>query len=90
MSGQDRYHSRALLLIVIYKCFEAFLLSMTAIASIFVMSNRQELAEFSSSYILTTKFLIIEWLVNRLLAIDPSTLKFSGIVAGVYALVTVI
>jgi uncharacterized membrane protein (DUF2068 family) len=40
--------------------------------------------------VLKTKFLIIEWLVNKLIAIDPSKLKLSGIVAGVYALVTAI
>lgn len=33
---------------------------------------------------------IIEWLVNKLITIDPSKLKLSGIVAGAYALVTAI
>jgi uncharacterized membrane protein (DUF2068 family) len=52
------------------------------------MKNHEELAEFSNSYLLKTKFFIIEWLVNKLIAIDPSKLKLSGIVAGTYALVT--
>ena len=80
----------ALRLIVFYKCFVATLLFITAIAAIFVMKNHEDLAEFSSSYLLSTKLFIIKWLVNKLLTIDPNSLKLSGIVAGVYALVTAI
>lgn len=80
----------ALRLIVLYKCFEATLLLITAIAAIFVMKNQEDLAEFSSSYLLTTKFSIVKWLANKLLTIDSNSLKLSGIVAGVYALVTAI
>ena len=80
----------ALRLIVLYKCFVATLLFITAIAAIFVMKNHEDLAEFSSSYLLSTKLFIIKWLVNKLLTIDLNSLKLSGIVAGVYALVTAI
>ena len=80
----------ALRLIVFYKCFVATLLFITAIAAIFVTKNHEELTEFSSSYLLSTKLFIIKWLVNKLLAIDSNSLKLSGIVAGVYALVTAI
>jgi uncharacterized membrane protein (DUF2068 family) len=52
------------------------------------MKNHQELAEFSNSYMLTTKFFLIEWLVHKLMTIDPTKLKLSGIIAGIYALVT--
>jgi uncharacterized membrane protein (DUF2068 family) len=86
----NKQRPTALLSIVIYKCFEATLLFITAISSIFVMKNHQELVEFSNSYMLKAKLSIIEWLVNQLVNIDPSKLKFSGIVAGVYALVTAI
>lgn len=85
-----RQRPTALRLIVFYKCFEAALFLVTAIAAIFVMKNHAELAEFSSSYLLTTKFFIVKWLANKLLTIDPNSLKLSGIVAGVYALVTAI
>lgn len=78
----------ALLAIIIYKCFVIALMSVTAVASIFLMKNHQELVEFSSLYVLRTKLFIIEWVLNKLIAIDPSKLKLSGIVAGVYALVT--
>ena len=84
----SKQRSPALLAIIFYKCFVVVLLSITSIASIFVMKNHEELAEFSNSYMLKTKFFIIEWLVSKLIAIDPSKLKLSGIIAGVYALVT--
>ncbi len=80
----------ALLAIVFYKCFVVALMSTTAIGSIFLMKNHQELVEFSTSYVLKTKFFIIEWVLDKLIAIDPSKLKLGGIVAGVYALVTAI
>jgi uncharacterized membrane protein (DUF2068 family) len=86
----NRQRPTALLTIVLYKCFEALLLAITAIASIFALKNHQELVDFSKVYVLKTKFFIIEWLVNQLIAIEPSKLKLSGIVAGVYALVTAI
>lgn len=85
-----RQRPTALRLIVLYKCFEATLLLITAIATIFVLKNHEDLAEISSSYLLTTKFFIIKWLANKFLTIDPNSLKLSGIVAGVYALVTAI
>jgi uncharacterized membrane protein (DUF2068 family) len=80
----------ALLAIVIYKCLEATILLATAIAAIFASKYHQQLAEFAQAYILDTKFIIIEWLVNKLLIIEPSQLKFSGIVAGTYAAVTAV
>lgn len=78
----------ALLAIIIYKCFVIALMSITAITSIFLIKNHQELVEFPSSYVLKTKFFVIEWLLNKLITINPSKLKISGIVAGVYAFVT--
>lgn len=85
-----KQRSTALRLIVLYKCFEAALLAIAAITAIFVMKNHEDLAEYASSYVLTTKLFIIKWLVNKFLTIDPNSLKLSGIVAGVYALVTAI
>jgi uncharacterized membrane protein (DUF2068 family) len=42
----------------------------------------------TQNYILDTKLLIIKWLANKLLLIEPSQLNFSGIVASAYAAVT--
>ncbi|WP_414620493.1 DUF2127 domain-containing protein [Calothrix sp. CCY 0018] len=48
------------------------------------------MSSFSQSYILESKFDIIEWLVNKIINIKRQTLQFSGIVSGIYAFVTVI
>ncbi|QIR40537.1 DUF2127 domain-containing protein [Tolypothrix sp. PCC 7910] len=82
--------STGLLAIVIYKAFVASLLAVTSIALLFTLKNYQNLALFSESYILETKFTIIEWLIDKILNISPAKLKFSGIAIGVYAIVTAI
>ncbi|BAZ03126.1 hypothetical protein NIES37_71390 (plasmid) [Tolypothrix tenuis PCC 7101] len=82
--------STGLLAIVIYKAFVASLLAVTSIALLFTLKNYQNLALFSESYVLETKFTIIEWLIDKILNISPAKLKFSGIAIGVYAIVTAI
>ncbi len=79
-----------LLAIIIYKSFVAVLLCITSIALLLALKNRQELTNFSESYILETKFKIIEWLIDAILNINPNKLKLTGIVMGVYAIVTAI
>ncbi|QDL12630.1 DUF2127 domain-containing protein (plasmid) [Brasilonema octagenarum UFV-E1] len=80
----------ALLAIVIYKTFVASLLAVTSIALLLALKNYQNLADFSESYVLETKMTIIEWLIDKILNISPTRLKFSGIAIGVYAIVTAI
>jgi uncharacterized membrane protein (DUF2068 family) len=82
--------STGLLAIVIYKTFVASLLAVTSIALLFTLKKHHALAVFSESYILETKLTIIEWLINKILNISPEKLKFSGIAAGAYAIVTAI
>ncbi|WP_392531362.1 DUF2127 domain-containing protein [Nostoc sp. C117] len=82
--------STGLLAIVIYKTFVASLLAVTSIALLFTLKNQHTLAIFSESYILETKLTIIEWLIDKILNISPTKLKFSGIAAGAYAIVTAI
>ena len=79
-----------LLAIVIYKTFVASLLAVTSIALLLALKNYQSLADFSESYVLETKMTIIEWLIDKILNISPTKLKFSGIAIGVYAIVTAI
>lgn len=83
-------HSSGLLAIIIYKSFVAVLLGITSIALLLALKHRQELAKFSESYILETKLKIIEFIINAILNINPNKLKFTGIVMGVYAIVTAI
>lgn len=79
-----------LIAIVIYKAFTASLLAVTSIAILLALKNYQELAKFSESYALEGKLKIIKWLLERFIKLNPRTLEFSSIVAGVYAAMTVV
>ncbi|MEH2296837.1 DUF2127 domain-containing protein [Nostoc sp.] len=77
-----------LVVIVLYKTFTALLLMATAIALLLTLKNYQNLEAFSDDYVLEGKSIIIDWLLNKVLNLNPRTLAFSGIGAGVYAIVT--
>ncbi|MHC5936235.1 DUF2127 domain-containing protein [Nostoc sp.] len=77
-----------LVVIVLYKTFTALLLMATAIALLLTLKNYQNLEAFSEDYVLEGKSIIIDWLLNKVLNLNPRTLAFSGIGAGVYAIVT--
>lgn len=79
-----------LLAIVFYKSFVASLLAVTSVALLLALKNYDELANFSDSYTIEGKTQIIDWLLDKILNLNPSTLKFSGIGAGVYAVLTAI
>ena len=79
-----------LIAIVIYKGFVALLLAATSIILLLALKNHEALVTLSQSYVLEGKLDIIEWLLEKVINIKPSTLKFSGIAAGIYALVTAI
>jgi len=79
-----------LVAIVIYKGFVALLLATTSLVLLLALKNHEALVTASQSYVLEGKLDIIEWLLEKVINIKPSTLKFSGIAAGIYALVTAI
>jgi uncharacterized membrane protein (DUF2068 family) len=79
-----------LIAIVIYKGFVALLLATTSLILLLALKNHEALVMLSQSYVLEGKLEIIEWLLEKVINIKPSTLKFSGIAAGIYALVTAI
>ncbi|MBN3895070.1 MAG: DUF2127 domain-containing protein [Nostoc sp. NOS(2021)] len=79
-----------LVAIVLYKSFAALLLMATSIALLLTLKNYQNLEVFSENYVLEGKSIIIDWLLNKVLNLNPRTLAFSGIGAGVYAIVTTI
>lgn len=62
----------------------------TSIALLLTLKNYQNLEVFSENYVLEGKSIIIDWLLNKVLNLNPRTLAFSGIGAGVYAIVTTI
>jgi uncharacterized membrane protein (DUF2068 family) len=82
--------SPGLIAIVIYKGFVALLLAATSLILLLALKNHEALVTLSQSYVLEGKLKIIEWLLEKVINIKPSTLKFSGIAAGIYALVTAI
>lgn len=79
-----------LLAIVFYKAFVAALLMVTAIAIFLTLRNFEGLQDFAESYELEGKSRIITWLLEKVLNIDPKTLRFSAIGTAIYASVTAI
>ena len=62
----------------------------TAIALLLAMKNYEGLQDFSSNYELEGKTGIIDWVLDKILNLNPRTLQFSGIGAAAYAIVTAI
>ncbi|MBN3910945.1 MAG: DUF2127 domain-containing protein [Nostoc sp. NMS1] len=79
-----------LVAIVVYKSFAASLLMVTSIALLLTLKNYQTLEAFSENYVLEGKSIIIDWILNKVINLNPRTLAFSGIGAGIYAIVTTI
>ncbi len=79
-----------LIAIVLYKSFVASLLTVTSIALLLALKNHQALANFSESYLLESKIKIVEFLLDKVLSIQPKTLLFSGLAAGIYAALTAV
>ncbi|MEH1943967.1 MAG: DUF2127 domain-containing protein [Nostoc sp.] len=77
-----------LVAIVVYKSFAALLLMVTSIALLLTLKNYQTLEAFSENYVLEGKSIIIDWVLKKVLNLNPRTLAFSGIGTGVYAIVT--
>ena len=77
-----------LVAIVLYKSFVALLLMVTSIALLLTLKNYQALEVFSKNYVLKGKSIIIDWLLKKVINLNPRTLAFSGIGTGVYAIVT--
>jgi uncharacterized membrane protein (DUF2068 family) len=79
-----------LVAIVLYKSFAALLLMVTSIALLLALKNYQTIEAFSENYVLESKSIIIDWVLNKVINLNPRTLAFSGIGAGIYAIVTTI
>ena len=77
-------------IIVTYKAALFLLLSLTSVVLLLALKNHSRLIAFSKSYILESKLSLIEGFVEKVLTQKPETIRYSGIVAGVYALVTAV
>lgn len=62
----------------------------TSIALLLTLKNYQTLEAFSENYVLEGKSMIIDWLLKKVINLNPRTLAFSGIGTGIYAIVTTI
>ena len=92
ITDEHKSHQRpsALIAIVIYKAFSALLLAATSIALLLTLKNYQDLDKFSESYALVGNLDIIKWILEKVAQLNPKTLAFSGIAAGIYSVVTVV
>jgi len=90
MAIRSKKKPLALMAIIVYKSFTAFILAIASIAIFLALKNHQNLLLFADDYILTGKREIIKFILEKLLNLSPKTLEFSGLVMGLYAIVTVI
>ncbi|WP_442942374.1 DUF2127 domain-containing protein [Nostoc sp.] len=70
--------------------FVALILAATSLVLLLALKNHEALVMLSQSYVLEGKLEIIEWTLEKVMNVKRSTLKFSGIAVGIYALVTAI
>lgn len=81
-------------IIVTYKAALFLLLSLTSVVLLLALKNHSRLIAFSESYLLEGKLAFIEAFVEaaigKLFSQKPDTIRYSGIIAGVYALVTAV
>jgi uncharacterized membrane protein (DUF2068 family) len=77
-------------IIVTYKTALALLLALTASILLLALENHSRLIAFSENFILDGTSAPIEAMVENFLLQQPQTLKYSGLVAGIYALVTTV
>jgi uncharacterized membrane protein (DUF2068 family) len=88
--GQVKKRSPGLVAIVFYKVFSASLLAFTSVALLLALKNYEGLDDFAEEYALQGKLEIIKYLLEKLSNLNPKTLQFSGIAAGIYAAVTAV
>ncbi|MEG4232940.1 DUF2127 domain-containing protein [Microcoleus sp. Pol11C3] len=85
-----KHHAPALIAIVLYKTFVASLLTVTSIALLLTLKNHQLLEDFSQSYVLESKLKIIEFILEKVLILNPKNLLISGLAAALYAVLTAV
>jgi len=79
-----------LIAIVLYKSFIASLLTVTSIALLLALNSHHFLEALSESLFLETKLNIVKYLLAKILIIKLHTLLFSGLAAGLYAILIVL
>ena len=85
-----RHRPLALLAIIFYKIFVATLFAITSIAIILVLKNHEQLQQFTDTFVLAGKQGVITWAVEKVLQIQPHTLRFSAALTAGYAALTAV
>lgn len=75
-------------IIVAYKAALSLLLTLTAVVLLLAWEDRVRLLTFAENYILESKWVLIEATLEKILTQQPPKIAYSGIVAGIYALIT--
>jgi uncharacterized membrane protein (DUF2068 family) len=83
LSNKPLTRSPALLAIVLYKGILAGLLLLTATALLLLLRHQQTLAAFSDAE-LPDQLGLIQWVLDKLLHLEPSTIGFSSLGIGLY------
>jgi uncharacterized membrane protein (DUF2068 family) len=81
---------RALVAIVIYKCFTVGLLLVVAIALFLTSNKHDELLAFADDYMTIGKREIVKTGLKQLLSVSTTKMQFGAIVAAIYAVVNAI
>lgn len=79
-----------LVAIIAYKIFTATLLLLTALSLLLTLKHQSGLEAFAAALTLEGKRGLIAFVLDKLLQVQPRTLAFSSLVAGLYAGVTVV
>lgn len=82
--------SPGIIAIVIYKGLAAVLLTVTAISLLFLSFQQQLLINLSETYMLEDKLIFLEWLLKKAISTQPTTLKLTGLITSLYAVVTAV
>jgi uncharacterized membrane protein (DUF2068 family) len=77
-----------LVAIVLYKLFITILFAITALAMLLTLKNYESLQDISETYQLSGKHEIITWILNKILNLNPKSLKFAGFAAAGYSFVS--
>lgn len=83
-------HPVGLVVIVVYKALMGVLLLGVGTGLLLTVKNYDTFLELADSYTLKGKWNLIQWVLEKGMNISPRTLKFTGIAAEIYAVVTLI
>lgn len=83
-------HPVGLMVIVVYKALMGLLLLGVGTGLLLTVKNYDAFLELADSYTLKGKWNLIQWVLEKGMNISPRTLKFTGIAAEIYAVVTLI